>query len=92
MSFDFYDVVRVDGPLAPDEIRGKTGYLCGKSVDDDGQATRSPSGASSSTTSRVWCVDTGALVALGYRDDIARNREPPRRSARTQMARSWIRT
>jgi hypothetical protein len=72
MSFDFYDVVRVDGPLAPDEIRGRSGYLCGRGEGDEEPVW----GGFVYDLAEVWCVDTGALVALGYRGDIARNRKP----------------
>lgn len=65
MAFDFFEIVRIDGPNAPVEVRGKLGYVAGKGGPDGAP------GIFVYDLEKVWCVENEDCTSQGRIDQEA---------------------
>lgn len=82
-GFAFFEVVRVDGPNAPEEIRGMLGYVGGKGEVDGAPAVFIYE------LERVWCLRNEDCISQGYIDQECADHSA---WAAERVKRSWLET
>lgn len=62
MAFEYFEIVRIDGPNAPAEVQGMIGYVAGK-----GEPDGAP-GVFVYELERVWCLENDDCTSTGQID------------------------